>query len=98
MRQNVWDLRVWGQRGLLSFVGGQALRHGVRDSLGPISQDWLRDAAKAWAAQALSSTGRSQIHTVVAAVASWSEHLRRRADRGADPAALCRKDVEAFLA
>lgn len=55
--KDVWDLRVWGQRGLLSFVGGHALRHGVRDSLGPISQDWLRDAAKAWAAQALSSTG-----------------------------------------
>src|SRR5664279_2217040 len=54
--KDVWDLRLWGGAGWLSFTGGgnchRAGSHPSRPSR-PITQAWLKAAAKAWAAEAL---------------------------------------------
>lgn len=96
--KDVWDLRVWGRRGRLSFIGGQPLRHGSRHTVRPVRQAWLRESAKAWACDALISTGPHQVRGVIAAVGLWSEHLARRADRGEDRTTLGRSDLDGFLA
>ena len=71
-----------------------------------ISQPWLREAAKRWAAEDLprrrvragrrTSVGLSVRHHI-GALARLSESLRMRPDRGQVPAALGRADMEAFL-
>ena len=87
-----WDLVVFGHRRTVSFTG--------------ISQRWLREAAKRWAADGLpkrrvrpgrrTSAGLSVRHHIGCLV-RLSESLRMRPDRGEDPAALGRVDMHAFL-
>jgi hypothetical protein len=82
-----WDLAVFGHSGTLSFT--------------KISQPWLRESAKRWAAEDLprrrvragrrTSVGLSVRHHI-GALARLSESLRMRPDRGQIPAALGRTD------
>ena len=90
--QDEWDLTVFGHHGTVSFTG--------------ISQAWLREAAKRWAADDLpkrrvrpgrrTSAGLAVRHHIGCLV-RLSESLRMRADRGEHPAVLGRADMEAFL-
>ncbi len=83
---DTWDLAVFGHPGRLAFAG--------------ITQSWLRDAAKAWAAEELPrhrGGGASKVQEKISAVARLSESLRCRDDRGEEPAALGRPDIDAFL-
>jgi integrase len=84
--RDTWDLAVFGHRGQLDFTG--------------ITQRWLRESAKRWAAHDLPrhrGTGASNTGNVVSAAARLSESLRTRTDRGDQPAALGRRDIESFL-
>jgi integrase len=84
--KDVWDLGVFGHPGRLSFTG--------------ISQSWLREAAKHWAAQDLPrhrGSGARNVRAKVNSLARLSENLRCRPDRGDLPAALGRADIENFL-
>ncbi|MGH9222362.1 MAG: tyrosine-type recombinase/integrase [Acidimicrobiales bacterium] len=95
---DVWDLRVWGFAGTLSFIGGQPNRHPGRLPAEAIRQRWLRDGAKAWAASRLPLLrSASGAHSVVATLGRWSGHLARRADGGEDPVALTKEDISSFL-
>jgi hypothetical protein len=96
--KDVWDLRVWGSAGRLSFAGGSSNRHTGGPPSRPITQPWLKQAAKAWAAEALTCTTAGPVRAVIGAVGLLSEHLARRPDRGSDPAGLDHRDVQAFLA
>jgi hypothetical protein len=87
-----WDLTVFGHSGTVSFTG--------------ITQRWLRESTKRWAADDLPRrrvvTGRRttigmSVRHYVTAVARLSQTLRMRTDRGEIPAALGRADVESFL-
>jgi len=83
---DTWDLAVFGHPGRLSFTA--------------ITQSWLREAAKAWAAEELPrhrGGGAAKVREKVSATARLSESLRCRDDRGEDPQALGRPDAEAFL-
>jgi len=90
--RDVWDLTVFGQSGTVSFAA--------------ITQPWLREVGKRWAADDLprrrvrtdrrSRVGLSVRHHI-GALARLSESLRMRPDRGLVPAALGRSDMEAFL-
>jgi integrase len=93
--KDVWDLRVFGAAGRLSFVGSTT-RVGTPSR--PITQPWLKHAAQAWAAEALVSMTSGPVRAVIAAVGLLSEHLGRRDDGGVEPAALSHADVAAFLA
>jgi len=83
---------VFGHNGTLSFTA--------------ITQTWLREAAKRWAADDLpkrrvrsgrrTSAGMAVRH-YIGCLARLSESLRRRPDRGEQPAVLGRADMEAFL-
>lgn len=87
-----WELKVFGHNGTLSFTG--------------VSQSWLRESAKRWAADDLpkrrvrpgrrTSAGLAVRHHI-GCLARLSESLRIREDRGEHPAALGRADMEAFL-
>jgi integrase len=87
-----WDLVVFGHSGTVSFT--------------KLTQQWLREAAKRWAADDLpnrrirpgrrTSAGLAVRHHVGCLV-RLSESLRARPDRGEHPAALGRADMEAFL-
>ena len=84
--RDTWDLAVFGHRGQLDFTG--------------ITQRWLRESAKRWAAHDLPrhrGTGASNVGNVVSSAARLSESLRTRPDRGDQPAALGRRDIESFL-
>jgi len=97
--KDCWDLRLFGATGKLSFTGGgTSPRYPGRPAARPIAQAWLRQAAKAWAAEALSSMKPGAVRAMIGAVGLFSSQLSRRADEGADPAALSHLDVEAFLA
>ncbi len=83
-----WDLTVLGHHGWLASTG--------------ISQPWLRESAKSWAAHDLprrrGKQAGARLHEIVGALARLSSTLRAsRADRGEDPAALGRADIETFL-
>jgi integrase len=86
--KDVWELAVFGLRGRLSFTA--------------ISQPWLREAAKRWAADELprhrgAGAGRV-LRSLVGSVARLSQSLRAsRADHGDRPAVLGRGDIESFL-
>ncbi|MDP7733062.1 tyrosine-type recombinase/integrase [Mycobacterium sp. TY813] len=90
--QDEWELAVFGHHGTVSFTG--------------ISQAWLREAAKRWAADDLpkrrvragrrTSAGLAVRHHV-GCLERLSESLRMREDRGEHPAVLGRADMEAFL-
>lgn len=87
-----WDLAVFGHFGTLSFTA--------------LTQSWLREVAKHWAADDLpkrrtrpgrrTSAGLSVRHHGGALV-RLSESLRMREDGGQVPAALGRGDIEGFL-
>jgi integrase len=83
-----WDLTVLGHHGWLTFTG--------------ISQDWLREAAKGWAAHDLprrrGKQAGARLNEVTGALVRLSATLRAgRPDQGQDPAGLGRADIEAFL-
>ena len=83
---DTWDLAVFGHPGGLSFTA--------------ITQPWLREAAKAWAAEELPrhrGGGASKVREKISAAVRLSESLRCRDDRGEDPRLLGRADAEAFL-
>ena len=84
---DTWDLALFGHPGRLAFTG--------------ISQHWLRQSAKGWAAEDLPrhrGAGASNVREKVNALARLSASLRSRPDGGALPAALGRPDIENFLA
>jgi integrase len=96
---DVWDLRLWGSYGRLSFIGGgTSPRYRGREPSRPISQPWLKQAAKTWAGEALARTTAGPVRAAIGAVGLFSESLARRPDGGIDPSALSHRDVEAFLA
>lgn len=87
-----WDLAVFGHRGTVDFT--------------KISQGWLRETAKRWAADDLPkrrirpdriTSGGGAVRHHVGCLVRLSESLRMRGDRGEFPAALGRVDMEAFL-
>jgi integrase len=96
--KDVWDLRIWGGRGQLSFVGGTGSQPASGRPARPITQDWLREATKRWAADALVSKRPKTVQEVVRAVGLWSEHLVRHRQPDSLPGALGRRDMEGFLA
>jgi integrase len=86
-RKDTWDLRVLGLGGWLRFSA--------------VTQGWLREAAKAWAAEEIPRhRGRQAAGTVkatVSAIGDLSDSLRlARDDHGEDPAALGRRDIVDF--
>ena len=95
---DVWDLRLWGAAGRLSFNGGGRNQRDPESlPARPITQPWLKAAAKAWAAEALASRTTGPVRAAIGAVGLLSEHLARRDDAGVDPAALSHRDIDAFL-
>jgi integrase len=89
---DVWDLTLFGRRGTVDFT--------------VISQRWLRETARRWAADDLPrrkinpgriTGGGGAVRHHVRCLARLSESLRMRPDRGENPAALGRADMEAFL-
>lgn len=83
---DVWDLEVFGQVGSVDFT--------------VIAQPWLRESAKRWAAQDLPrhrGRGSWEVRNIVNALSRLSEILSLRPDRGNQPAALSRRDIENFL-
>jgi integrase len=85
---DAWDLTVFGSSGTLTFAG--------------ISQMWLRQAVKRWAADELprhrGQRPHARIQRIIAAMTRLSAHLHAgREDHGQHPAALGRTDIESFL-
>jgi integrase len=87
-----WDLVVFGHRGTVDFT--------------KITQGWLRETAKRWAADDLPrrrirvdriTSGGGAVRHHVGCLVRLSQSLRMRADRGEQPAVLGRTDMEAFL-
>jgi integrase len=97
---DVWDLRLWGQKGRLSFSGPQgAARNGRDTSALAIRQPWLRAGAKLWAVDHLARSGSGDTaRRVVATLGLLAESLCERDDRGEVPSQLGRPDMERFLA
>ncbi len=87
-RSDVWDLR---KAGLVTEVRNRLL------DFSPITQDWLRAAAKRWAWSRATYTGTPSIQGLVHTVALLSESLGLREDRGREKAALARGDMRAFV-
>jgi integrase len=85
--KDIWDMALFGHGGRLSFTA--------------ISQPWLRQTAKIWAAADLprrrGRSGGDKTRHYISSLALLSGSLRQRPDRGEDPAALGRADIEAFL-
>jgi integrase len=86
--KDVWDLAAFGLRGHLTFT--------------KISQGWLREAAKRWAADDLprrrGKDPAGPVRQYLVSLAALSESLRAtRPDRGEHPAVLGRSDIEVFL-
>lgn len=80
-----WDLRVFGHRpGLLRF--------------GPISQGWLKETAKAWAAGRIDMVRTPQsLQANLRALRAFSDSLRRnRPDGGVEAQLVSRSDLMAF--
>jgi hypothetical protein len=86
--KDTWDMALFGHRGRLAFTA--------------ITQPWLRETAKIWAAADLprrrGRSGGDKTRHYIASLALLSQSLRQRPDRGNNPAALGRADIEAFLA
>jgi hypothetical protein len=86
--KDVWELAVFGLRGRLSFT--------------TISQPWLREATKRWAADEMPQRrGNGAGHVMrglLGSVARLSHSLRaNRTDHGNHPGVLGRTDIESFL-
>jgi integrase len=86
VRKDVWDQRVFGK------IPG-------RMRFSPISQAWLRESAKAWAAERIDTVRTPRVLQVTLRVLrAFSESLRRnRPDGGVDPALVQRADLAAFV-
>ena len=85
--KDTWDLAIFGHPGALSFT--------------KITQPWLADAAKRWAAGQLPrhrGSGASRVQGKINSAGMLSQHLHDRPDHGSDPAALSRSKLESFLA
>ena len=80
---DVWDMRHFGRSGRLDFSG--------------IRQDWLREAAKSWAAAALAQRDHQMVRHRVQSVAVLSRLLAGGPGGGHDPAGLSRADVDRFV-
>jgi hypothetical protein len=82
-----WKLAAFGHGGTLKFTG--------------ISQPWLRETAKRWAVDDLPKRRGRRVEAAVrhhvGCLVKLSQSLRMRPDRGEDPAALGRADIENFL-
>jgi integrase len=81
-----WDLRVFGHAGSVDFT--------------VITQLWLRECAKRWAAQDLPrhrGRGSAEVRVTVNAAGRLSGSLSLRPDHGDQPGALARRDIENFL-
>jgi hypothetical protein len=86
--KDVWELAVFGLRGRLTFTA--------------ISQPWLREATKRWAADELPRHRGNGAGRVMRALcrqrgAPLAKPAGRPKDHGNHPAALARKDIESFL-
>jgi len=86
--KDVWELAVFGLRGRLTFTA--------------ISQPWLREVTKRWAADELPrhrvNGAGSVLRGLVGSVVRLSRSLQgSRADHGNHPVVLARGDIESFL-
>ncbi len=86
-RKDMWDLAVFGLLGRLTFTA--------------ISQPWLRETAKRWAADDLprrrGKIAADPVRHYLTSLAALSQSLHAsRADHGDDPALLGRSDIESF--
>lgn len=90
--KDIWELVVFGHHGTVDFTG--------------LSQPWLREAAKRWAADDLPrrkiragrrTSGGLTVRHHIGCLERLSEVLRLRVDHGEVPAALSRTDIEVFL-
>jgi integrase len=90
--KDVWDLALFGHSGTLDFT--------------VIRQDWLRQAAKRWAADDLPrrrvrpgrrTSSALAVRHHIGCLARLSDVLGLRDDDGEVPAALSRTDMETFL-
>jgi integrase len=84
--KDTWDLAVFGHRGNLSFTG--------------ISQPWLAQSVKRWAAEQLPrhrGRGAARVRGKINGLRLLSEFLGRRPDGGLVASALGRSDIEDFL-
>ena len=87
-RKDVWDLAVFGFAGRLTFTA--------------ISQPWLRETARRWAADDLprrrGKIAAAPVRHYLTSLSALSENLRgARADHGDHPALLGRADIESFV-
>ena len=84
--KDTWDLAVFGHPGTLSFTR--------------LTQPWLATASQRWAAGQLPhhrGSGVGRVQAKINSAGLLSQHLHARPDRGCDPAALGRGDLESFL-
>ena len=84
--KDIWDLAVFGHRGNLSFTA--------------ISQPWLAQSVKRWAAEQLPrhrGRGAARVRGKINGLRLLSEFLGRRPDGGLVASALGRSDIEDFL-
>ena len=90
--KDLWDLVVFGHHGTVDFT--------------VISQRWLREAAKRWAADDLPkrkirpgrrTSGGLTVRHHIGCLERLSQVLRLRADYGEIPTALSRTDIDVFL-
>jgi hypothetical protein len=98
---DVWDLRLWGAAGRLSFTGGAASpRYQDAEATRAITQQWLKAAAKTWAAEALNTMTAGPVRAVIGAVGLLSEHLARTVASTPRPSAIgtCRTSLPASRA
>jgi hypothetical protein len=86
--KDIWDMALFGHHGGLPFTA--------------VSQPWPRETAKMWAAADLprrrGRSGGDKTSHYISSLTLLSQSLRQRPDRGEDPAALGRADIETFLA
>ncbi len=80
---DVWDLRHFGRSGHLD--------------LSHITQEWLREATKSWAAASLANRDHQLVRSRVHAITAMSSILRDGPGAGEDPTRLARSDVDRFL-
>ncbi len=83
--KDVWDLRLFGRPGRkrLDFTA--------------IRQEWLREAAKQWAAATLGRVGDGAMAHRVGSLSTFSAVLAAGPGGGQDPTVLRRADIERFL-
>jgi integrase len=79
----VWDLRHFGHSGRLDFSR--------------ITQDWLREATKSWAAATLGNHNHQLVRSRVHSIAVMSSVLSGEPGGGHNPTSLSRSDVDRFL-